>query len=160
MTAITDFAGEADAGDAPALRDCTPVKRLALIAFLVHKAGMRVRDDLATMFCKRVATKIKKARTELEEIRLAEREIAEALLGNYRVVLKDIDADGPAQPALAKAAEMTAETRAAVEGLDDEVVRRLGGKVSPVLLAFVEDLVTGHAESVGICWTVFSRSSS
>ncbi|TWF92197.1 uncharacterized protein DUF4158 [Streptomyces brevispora] len=66
---ITDFAGEADAGDAPALRDYTPVKRLALIACLVHKARMRVRDDLATMFCKRVATKIKKARTELEEIR-------------------------------------------------------------------------------------------
>ncbi|MFE0388501.1 hypothetical protein ACFW1F_31110 [Streptomyces bungoensis] len=112
-TKITDFAGEADAGDAPALRDYTPVKRLALIACLVHKARMRVRDDLATMFCKRVATKIKKARMEPEEIRLAEREIIEALIGNYRVVLKDIDADGPAQPALAKAVEMTAETRAA-----------------------------------------------
>ncbi|MFB7931963.1 hypothetical protein ACFC4C_22985 [Streptomyces sp. NPDC056039] len=107
---------------------------------------MRVRDDLATMFCKRVATKIKKAKTELEEIRLAEREITEALIGNYRVVLKDIDADGPAQLALAKAAEMTAETRAALEGLDeeasaDEAVRRLGGKVSPALLALVKALV-------------------
>ncbi|WP_133899446.1 hypothetical protein [Streptomyces sp. KS 21] len=61
---ITDFAGEADVGDAPALRDYTPVKRLALIACLVHKARMRVRDDLATMFCKRVATKIKKAKRE------------------------------------------------------------------------------------------------
>lgn len=55
-------------------------------------------------------------------------------------MLKDIDADGPAQLALAKAAEMTAETRAALEGLDeeasaDEVVRRLSGKVSPALLA-------------------------
>lgn len=105
---------------------------------------MRVRDDLATMFCKRVATKVKKAKTELEEIRLAEREITEALIGNYRTVLKDIDADGPAQLALAKAAEMTAGTRAALEGLDEEasaseVVRRLGGKVSPALLAFVKD---------------------
>ncbi|MGW4079243.1 hypothetical protein ACWELB_38205 [Streptomyces asiaticus] len=45
----------------------------------VHKTRMRVRDDLATMFCKRVSTKIKKAKTELEEIRLAEREITEAL---------------------------------------------------------------------------------
>jgi hypothetical protein len=42
-----------------------PVKRLALIACLVHKARMRVRDNLATMFCKRVATKIKKAKAEL-----------------------------------------------------------------------------------------------
>ncbi|MEU2183384.1 hypothetical protein [Streptomyces thermolilacinus] len=53
---------------------------------------MRVRDDLATMFCKRVATKIKKAKAELEEIRLAEREIVEALIGNYRTVLKHIEA--------------------------------------------------------------------
>ncbi|MGW3493744.1 hypothetical protein [Streptomyces sp. NPDC001020] len=131
----SSFTEEADAGDAPALRDYTPVKCLALIACLVHKARMRVRDDLATMFCKRVATKIKKAKMGLEEIRLAEREIAEALIGNYRTVLKDIDADGPVQLALAKAAEMTAEARAALEGLDeeasaDDVVRRLGGKRS------------------------------
>ncbi|MEU6010127.1 hypothetical protein [Streptomyces sp. NPDC047453] len=83
---------------------------------------------------------------ELEEIRLAEREITETLIGNYRTVLKDIDADGPAQLALAKAVEMTAETRTALEGLDeeasaDEAVRRLGGKVSPALLAFVKALV-------------------
>ncbi|MGW5119323.1 hypothetical protein ACWEQ8_28345 [Streptomyces noursei] len=140
---ITDFAGAADAGDAPALRDCAPVKRLALIACLVHKARMRVRDDLATRFCKRVATKIKKAKTKLEEIRLAEREITETLIGNYRVVLKGIDGNGPAQAALAKAAKMTAGTRAALEGLNEEapaeeVVRQLGGKDSPALLAFVK----------------------
>ncbi|XNR95421.1 DUF4158 domain-containing protein [Streptomyces sp. R-74717] len=91
---ITDFAGEADAADASELRDFAPVKRIALVAALTHKARMRVRDDLATMFCKRVATKIKKARAELEEIRLAEREIVEALIGNYRTVLKHIDAGG------------------------------------------------------------------
>lgn len=42
---------------------------------------MRVREDLATMFCKRVATKTTKttkAKEELEAIRLAEREIVEA----------------------------------------------------------------------------------
>lgn len=99
------------------------------------------------MFCKRVATKIKKAKSELEEIRLAEREIAEALIGNFRTVLKDIDADGPAQLALAKAADMTAEARAALQGLDEEasadgVVRRLGGKASPALLVFVKALVS------------------
>ncbi|MBM4796598.1 hypothetical protein HXP44_32385 [Streptomyces sioyaensis] len=68
------------------LRDFVPVKRIALVAALTHKARMRVRGDLATMFCKRVAMKIKKAKAELEEIRLAEREIVEALIGNYRTV--------------------------------------------------------------------------
>lgn len=132
---ITDFAGEADAADASELRDYAPIKQIALIACLTHKARMRVRDDLATMFCKRVATKIKKAKEELEEIRLAEREIVEALIGNYHTVLKNIDADGPAQEALTKAAAMTAEVRRALDGLDDEspvgeVAQRLGGKVS------------------------------
>ncbi|MEV0492268.1 Tn3 family transposase [Streptomyces atratus] len=47
------------------LRDYKPVKRLALVACLTHKARMRVRDDLATKFCKRVAMKIKKAKAEL-----------------------------------------------------------------------------------------------
>ncbi|MFF4696118.1 hypothetical protein [Streptomyces chattanoogensis] len=108
---VTDFAGEADAADASELRDFVPVKRIALVAALTHKARMRVRDDLAMMFCKRVAMKIKKAKAELEEIRLAEREIVEALIGNYSTVLKHIDEGGPAQEALAKAAAMTAEVR-------------------------------------------------
>ncbi|SCF56528.1 protein of unknown function [Streptomyces sp. Ncost-T10-10d] len=137
---ISDFAGEADAADVAELRDYKPVKRLALVACLVHKARMRVRDDLATMFCKRVAMKIKKAKVELEEIRPAEREIVEALIGNYRTVLKNIDEGGPAQAALEKAAAMTAEVRAALEGLDeaapvDEVAWRLEGRVSPAVLA-------------------------
>ncbi|MEU2389627.1 DUF4158 domain-containing protein [Streptomyces sp. NPDC007369] len=143
---ITDFAGEADAADASELRDYAPIKQIALIACLTHKARMRVRDDLATMFCKRVATKIKKAKEELEEIRLAEREIVEALIGNYRTVLKNIDADGPAQEAVQKAAAMTAEVRHALEGLDDEapvdeVAQRLDGKVSPAVLAMAKSLV-------------------
>lgn len=137
---VTDFAGEADAVDASELRDYAAVKRIALLACLAHKAGMRVRDDLATMLCKRVAMKIKKAKEELAELRLAEREIVEALIGNYRTVLKNLDDGGPAQEALAKAAAMTGEAVKALEGLDEaapveEVVRRLGGEVSPAVLA-------------------------
>ena len=52
---ITDFAGEADAADAPGMRDYNLVKRIALLVCLVHKARMRARDDLTTMFCKRIA---------------------------------------------------------------------------------------------------------
>ncbi|MBB5118001.1 hypothetical protein [Streptomyces eurocidicus] len=35
--------------------------------------------------------------------------MVEALIGNYLTVLKNIDADGPAQAALVKAAAMTGE---------------------------------------------------
>ncbi|MFI1890782.1 Tn3 family transposase [Streptomyces jumonjinensis] len=143
---ITDFAGEADAADVAELRSYRPVKRIALVACLVHKARMRVRDDLATMFCKRVASKVKKAKAELEEIRLAEREIVERLIGNYRTVLKNIDADGPVQAAVEWAASMTAGARSALEGLDEgapvgELADRLGGEVSPAVLALVRALV-------------------
>ncbi|MFD6186401.1 hypothetical protein [Streptomyces goshikiensis] len=42
-----------------------------------------------------MATKVKKAKQELEETRLAEREIVEALIGNYRTALKNIDRPKP-----------------------------------------------------------------
>ncbi|MBP8535999.1 hypothetical protein GWI24_23435 [Streptomyces sp. MK37H] len=41
---------------------------------------MRVRDELALMFCKRVGSKTKKAKEELEALRLAEREMTETLI--------------------------------------------------------------------------------
>ncbi|MBT2401420.1 Tn3 family transposase [Streptomyces sp. ISL-100] len=142
---ITDFAGEADAADAAVLRDYTLVKRTALIACLAHKARMRARDDLTTMFCKRLAGKVKKAKDELEDIRKHQQAIVEALVGNYRALLQQVDETGPAQSAQVKAARMTAEAVSALTDLDEdadaaEVVRRLGGKVSPALLALVGGL--------------------
>jgi hypothetical protein len=55
---------------------------------------MRARDDLAEMLCKRVASVVKKARTELEEIRLRQRAVSERLIGTYRTVLEHLDPDG------------------------------------------------------------------
>src|SRR2546427_6916902 len=48
------------------------------------------------MLCKRVASIIKKARTELEEIRLRQRSVSERLIGTYRTVLEHLDPDGEA----------------------------------------------------------------
>jgi len=58
-----------------------PVKRLALVACLVHTARMRGRDDLAETPCKRVAANVKLAGAELEEIRLRQRAVCERLIG-------------------------------------------------------------------------------
>jgi TnpA family transposase len=69
-------------------------RTLALVACLVHTARMRARDDLAEMLCKRMASIVKKARTELEEIRLRQRETSEQLIGTYRTVLEHLDPDG------------------------------------------------------------------
>lgn len=61
-------------------------------------------------------------------------------------MLKNIDDGGPAQEAVQKATTMTAEVREALEGLDDEapvdeVAQRLGGKVSPAVLAMAKALL-------------------
>ncbi|MFJ7996397.1 DUF4158 domain-containing protein [Streptomyces sp. NPDC096310] len=142
---IADFAGEAEAADAGVLRDYAPDKRIAVLACMVHKAQMRARDDLATMFCKRVALKTKRAKSELEEIRLQQQAMVEALIGNYRTLLKQTDADGPAQKARQKAAEMTGDLLGALTDLSEdigmaELRRLLGGKVPPALLLLAKAL--------------------
>jgi hypothetical protein len=67
--------------------DYSPVKRVALVACLVHSARMRARDDLAEMLCKRVAVNLKKAKAELEEIRQRQRATSERLIGKSRTPL-------------------------------------------------------------------------
>ncbi|MBM7443126.1 hypothetical protein [Streptomyces sp. HB132] len=143
---VADFAGEAEAQDAATLRDYTEDKRVALIACLAAKARMRARDDVATMFCKRMAAKVKKARDELEEIRRKQQEIVEALVGNYRILLQQVDVGGPAQTSRAQAAAMTKQSLDALEGLDEEssaeeVAGRLEGRVSPAFLLLAEGLM-------------------
>ena len=68
-------------------------KKLALVACLVRTARQQARDDLAEMLCKRVASIIKKAKDELEEIRLRQRAVSEKLIGTYRTVLESLDPD-------------------------------------------------------------------
>ncbi|MGJ3561792.1 hypothetical protein ACR6C2_40265 [Streptomyces sp. INA 01156] len=43
------------------------------------------------MFCKRVATKLKNAKDELEEIRKQQQALVERMIGTYRTVLERID---------------------------------------------------------------------
>ncbi|WP_331735705.1 hypothetical protein OG379_39915 (plasmid) [Streptomyces sp. NBC_01166] len=88
---IADFAAEAGALDAAELRDYESGKRTALLACLVHTARRRARDDLAEMFCRRVATKLKNAKDELEEIRKQQQALVERMIGTYRTVLERID---------------------------------------------------------------------
>jgi Domain of unknown function (DUF4158) len=101
---IADFAGEAIAADAGVMRDVAPAKRTALLACMVHVARTRARDDLAEMFCKRMASITKLAKAELDEIRERQAEMSERLIGTYRGVLACLDprsdSDGDASRAL------------------------------------------------------------
>jgi uncharacterized protein (DUF1501 family) len=72
---IADFAGEAAAADAAVMRDVSQPKRTALVACLIRVAQRRARDELAEMFCKRVAVITKRAKGELEALREVGREL-------------------------------------------------------------------------------------
>jgi TnpA family transposase len=91
---IADFANEAAAQDAGTWRDYDPVKQVALLACMAHTARARARDDLADMLCKRVGVIVKKAKTELDEIRLRQRAVTEKLIGSYKSVLEQLAPDG------------------------------------------------------------------
>jgi hypothetical protein len=157
---VADFAGEAAAQDAAAMGDYEPTKRLALVACLVHTARMQARDDLAEMFCKRVAGNLKKAKTELEEIQKRQRATSERLIGTYRNVLEHLDPDGPAD----QDDDVTCEEAGGPEPtpkLRDgasravEVVRQAGGFAAQ--LADIEEVSAFHGDNYEVLVHRFFR---
>ena len=107
---LADFAGEAEAADAAVLRDYGGTKKAALLAAMVFTAQARARDDVAEMFCRRVATLTERARKELEELKEQHRALTERLVANYRAVLERIDPDGPGGAQQLAALEMARKT--------------------------------------------------
>lgn len=94
---ISHFAGEAAVLDADELAGVGEDKRLTLLACLVHTARIRARDEVVTMFCKRMAIITSKARDKLEELREQHRAESERLLGVFGDVLAGVrDTLGPA----------------------------------------------------------------
>jgi hypothetical protein len=87
------------AADAGVMRDIAALKRTALLACMVHVARMRARDDLAEMFCKRMAQVTKLAKAELAEIRERQAQMSERLIIHYRSVLACLDPRSPAESA-------------------------------------------------------------
>jgi hypothetical protein len=88
---IAHFAGEARVTDVADLRKIHDEgKRLTLVASLVHVVRAGVRDDVVTMFCKRMAAIHKKGRDHLEALREAHRAESERLLGVLGDVLSAV----------------------------------------------------------------------
>jgi hypothetical protein len=95
---VSHFAGEAAVLDADELSGVSEDKRLTLLACLVHTARIRARDEVATMFCKRMAIITKKAREKLEELREQHQAQSERLLGVFGDVLAGVrEALGPTE---------------------------------------------------------------
>ncbi|MGH3708160.1 MAG: Tn3 family transposase [Pseudonocardiaceae bacterium] len=87
---IAHFAGEAAVLDADELSGVSEAKRLTLLVCLVHLARTRARDEVVTMFCKRMAVITKKAREKLDELREQHRAESERLLGVFGDVLAGV----------------------------------------------------------------------
>ncbi len=88
---IAHFAGEARVTDVADLRKVLDEdKRLTLIVSLLHTVRTGVRDDVVTMFCKRMAAIHKKGREQLETLREMHRAESERLLGVFGDVLDGV----------------------------------------------------------------------
>ena len=70
---LRHFAAEAKALDAAEMRNMTAPKRTTLLLALLHRARVQGIDDLATMFCKRIATIHRPGRKALEAVRIRHR---------------------------------------------------------------------------------------
>jgi Domain of unknown function (DUF4158) len=120
-TKIAHFAGEARVTDVGDLRDMGEPKRWTLLASLIHEARTSARDEVATMFCKRMATIHKKGRDYLDELHEAHRAESERLLGVFGDVLSVVrealglpdpgadEAATPAKPQKKPSAKVMAE---------------------------------------------------
>ncbi|MEU7458514.1 DUF4158 domain-containing protein [Streptosporangium roseum] len=88
---IAHFAGEARVTDVADLRKVADEdKRLTLTVSLLHTVRTGVRDDVVTMFCKRIAAIHKKGRDQLEALREIHRAESERLLGVFGDVLDGV----------------------------------------------------------------------
>ncbi|WP_248958473.1 Tn3 family transposase [Sphaerisporangium perillae] len=143
---IAHFAGEARVTDVADMKKITTEdKRMTLIVCFVHAVRTGVRDDVVTMFCKRMAAIHKKGRERLEALREAHRAESERLLGVFGDVLSVVvEATAPEEEASAES-----NGDASVEGRAPdtrEVAERAGRLVLKTLekAGGVEVLAAAH----------------
>ncbi|MFD8534154.1 Tn3 family transposase [Streptosporangium canum] len=122
------FAGEARVTDVADLRKVLDEdKRLTLIVSLLHTVRTGVRDDVVTMFCKRIAAIHKKGRVQLEALREIHRAESERLLGVFGDVLDGVRK--AITPADQQPGDPTMKASGSAEGGDPEVVAERAGRL-------------------------------
>jgi hypothetical protein len=84
---IAHFAGEARMAGVDDMRKTGDAKRVTLLISLLHQQRIEARDEVVTMFCKRMAALHKKAKERLAELQEAHRAETERLVGVLGEVL-------------------------------------------------------------------------
>ncbi|MDR7304480.1 Tn3 family transposase [Haloactinomyces albus] len=125
---IAHFAGEARVTDAADMcKVLNDDKRLTLLISLVHECRTAARDEVVTMFCKRMAALHKKGRERLEEIQTANRAETERLIGVFGEVLAAArEATTPAATSVSTP-ELAAGSVAGIEGPGLDAGSGVGG---------------------------------
>jgi hypothetical protein len=90
---VQHFAAEARSLDAAEVKNVGPAKRYTLLLCLIARVQVQGRDDLAEMFCKRIARIQARAQEELALICERQREATETLVGAFADVLGVLDLD-------------------------------------------------------------------
>lgn len=85
---IQHFAAEAKALDAAELKEIGQNKRITLLLCLIYSAQVQARDNLVSMFLKRMRTIHNKSKEELERLRQKHLETTEKLVGVLTNVLQ------------------------------------------------------------------------
>jgi TnpA family transposase len=123
---IAHFAGEAKMANVDDMRKCGDAKRVMLLISLLHQQRIEARDEVVTMFCKRMAAIHKKGKERLEELREAYRAESERLIGVFGEVLAGAR-EATAPPGVDSDSQTPAPSRDCVNGPpDDEVAQRAG----------------------------------
>jgi uncharacterized protein DUF4158 len=148
---IAHFAGEAKMAGVDDMRKCGDAKRVMLLISLLHQQRIEARDEVVTMFCKRMAAIHKKGKERLEELREACRAESERLIGVFGEVLAGAR-EATAPPGVDSDSQAPAPPRDCVAGPpDDEVAQRAGRVLLQTLESAggLEELSAGARGGVG-----------
>ena len=85
---IQHFAAEARVLDASEVKEISQPKRITLLLSLIYSAQVQTRDNLVSMFLKRMRTIHNSAKEELEKLRQKNQETIEKLVGLFTNVLQ------------------------------------------------------------------------
>ncbi|MDP9843383.1 DUF4158 domain-containing protein [Streptosporangium lutulentum] len=145
---VAHFAGEARVTDAADMRKVGEDKRFTLLVSFVHTVATGVRDDVVTMFCKRMAAIHKKGRDHLEALREAHRAESERLLevfGDVLSVVRDaLVPAGSGDPAAGEASPAPVAAHDVAERAGHLVLKTLERAGGVEALAGAHEAISAH----------------
>ena len=145
---IAHFSGQARVTDVGDLRKAGEAKKWTLLISLVHTCRTATRDEVATMFCKRMAGIHRKGREHLAELRETHRAESERLMGVFgdvlSVVREAVTGPGPDPAVEGSAAETGPTSESVTERAGRLVLKTLARAGGLDALSSAHEAVAAH----------------